>query len=221
MGRTPEIKICGITRSEEAAALNEIKAAYAGFVCGKRSRRKVSFCQAEEIRKHLDEGVKRVAVTVSPELELLRNIEQAEFDIIQIHGSLREEVLNKSRIPVWQACNIEKPEDLKSLRRHEKITGYVLDAGTAGGGRPFDWTDSKAAVDQARAMWFEGKIFVLAGGLNPGNVREAVGLFSPDVVDVSSGVEGKKGKERGMILEFAEKVRRCEKTCESIYEIDG
>ncbi len=221
MGRTPEIKICGITRIEEAAALNEIKAAYAGFVFWEGSRRKISFCQAEEIRKHLDGRVKRVAVTVSPELELLRNIEQAEFDIIQIHGSLQDEILDKSRTPIWQACNIEKPEDLKKLRCHENITGYVLDAGTAGSGRTFDWTGSKAAVEQARALCFEDKIFILAGGLDSKNVVEAVRLFSPDVVDVSSGVEGEKGKERGMILEFAEKVRRCEKTCESFYEIDG
>lgn len=109
MERRTQIKICGLTRTEEAFYLNEIQAEYAGFVFCENSRRNVDFWQAEEIRRHLQDDIKCVAVTVSPDLELLRKIEQAGFDMIQIHGSLQEEILEKSGIPVWQACNIEEP----------------------------------------------------------------------------------------------------------------
>lgn len=206
----PQIKICGLTRTEEALYINEICAEYAGFVFWEKSRRHVDFKQAEEIRRHLQENIKCVAVTVSPGLDLLRNIEQAGFSTIQIHGSLQEEILEKSRIPIWQACNMREPEDLKKLKSHEKIIGYVLDAGTAGGGRTFDWAGSREAVEQAKTTYFAGKTFILAGGLNPGNVSEAVRIFSPDVVDVSSGVESSEGKEQGLILKFAGKVRNNE-----------
>jgi len=211
MERRTQIKICGLTRTEEAFYLNEIQAEYAGFVFWENSRRNVDFWQAEEIRRHLQDDIKCVAVTVSPDLELLRKIEQAGFDMIQIHGSLQEEILEKSSIPVWQACNIKEPGDLKKLVRNEKIAGYVLDAGIAGSGRTFDWADSRTAVEQARTAYFTDKLLILAGGLHPGNVSKAVEIFSPDVVDVSSGVEGAEGKERGLVIEFARKVRRNEK----------
>ncbi|MCI9083515.1 MAG: phosphoribosylanthranilate isomerase [Lachnospiraceae bacterium] len=213
MQRRPQIKICGITRVEEAAFLNEIQAEYAGFVFWEKSRRNVPIEKAEEIRRHLQKNIKSVAVTVSPDLELLRKIEQSGFDLIQIHGCLRKEILENSRIAIWQACNLKETEDLKKLIPHENIRGYVLDAGTAGGGRTFDWQSSKEAVQQAKTEYFAGKTFVLAGGLHPGNVSEAVRIFSPDVVDVSSGVESEGGKERRIILEFAEKARNSERTC--------
>lgn len=211
MERRTQIKICGLTRIEESSYLNEIQAEYAGFVFWENSRRNVDFHQAREIRKRLRDTIKCVAVTVSPDLELLRTMEQEGFDIIQIHGSLQEEVLEKSSIPVWQACNLKEPGDLKKLVRNEKIAGYVLDAGTAGSGRTFDWEGSKAAVEQARAAYFTDQLLILAGGLHPGNVSQAVEIFSPDVVDVSSGVEGAEGKDRRLVIEFAGKVRRNEK----------
>lgn len=204
----PQIKICGITKTEEASYLNEIQADYAGFVFWEKSKRNVSFERAEEIRKVLDINIRWVAVTVSPDLELLRQIEKSGFDILQVHGKLQEEVVRHCSIPIWRACNLQKPEDMEKLEQLEKITGYVIDAGTAGSGRTFDWKENREAIEKMKATVFVGKAFVLAGGLNPDNIAEAVRIFKPDAVDVSSGVEGADGKERALIIEFAGKVRK-------------
>lgn len=207
----PQIKICGLTKAEEASYLNEIHAEYAGFILWEKSKRNVSFAKAEEIGGVLDENIRRVAVTVSPDVELVRKIELAGFDILQVHGELQEEILKQCRIPIWRACNLQKAEDMEKLEQHHKITGYVIDSGTAGSGKTFDWAGSMEAVEKMKATVFAGKTFVLAGGLNPGNIAEAVRIFQPDVVDVSSGVEGAQGKERALIIEFAGKVRSDEK----------
>lgn len=203
----PEIKICGITRPEEAAYLNEIRAEYAGFVFWEKSKRKVGFSQAEEICSLLDEDVKRVAVTVSPGVDLTRRIAEAGFDILQIHGELSGEVLGKCPIPIWRAYNLKKPEDLQRAERHPAIAGYVVDAGTAGSGRTFDWEGSLGVVEEMKSTVFAGKEFILAGGLDFWNVRKAVRIFQPDVVDVSSGVEGAQGKARALVTEFAKAAR--------------
>lgn len=206
----PELKICGLTRPEEAQMLNRAGADYAGFVFFPKSRRNVSFAQAAEIRKKLNQGIKAVAVCVSPGEGLLEQIEEAGFDIIQIHGKLKPEMLEQASLPIWRACNLEQPEELKNLEQHENITGYVVDAKTAGSGRTFDWEKSRKALQAARKNCFQEKKFILAGGLNLENVTEGIALFAPDAVDVSSGVEGTEGKEETLIQEFAGKVKHYE-----------
>lgn len=203
----PEIKICGITRLKEAVYLNEIQAEYAGFVFWEKSKRNVSFSQAEQICRLLDKKIKRVAVTVSPGVGVARRIAEAGFDILQIHGELSEEVLRKCLIPIWRAYNLQKPEDLKSAERHPKIAGYVIDAGASGSGRTFDWEGSLGILDKMKVTVFAGKKFILAGGLDSQNVGKAVRMFQPDVVDVSSGVEGTQGKEQALVAEYAKAAR--------------
>ena len=204
---SPQRKMCGITQVGDAYYLNEVHAEYAGFVFWQNSKRNVSFAQAEEIHKYLDKRIKRVAVTVSPNLELVRRVEQARFDILQVHGDLQEDVLRQCGVPIWRACNLQKPQDMNGLEQDAKITGYVVDAKQAGSGKPFDWAGSRTAVEQMKATVFAGKMFVLAGGLNPQNIVEAVKTLEPDAVDVSTGVEGANGKEKSLLLDFVGKVR--------------
>lgn len=204
----PQIKICGLTSPKEAIYLNEIHAAYAGFVFWEKSKRNVSFAQAREIYRYLDSRIKRVAVTVSPNLELLNRIEREGFDILQVHGELRGEVIRQCGIKIWRACNIEEPQDIKKLEELEKITGYVIDAKTAGSGKTFDWKRVCKVVEEMKDTVCAGKTFILAGGLNAKNIAEAVKIFEPDVVDVSSGVEEDHGKKRELVMEFARAVER-------------
>ena len=206
----PEIKICGLTNPKEAELLNQAEADYAGFVFFAKSRRNVNFAQANEIKKKLSPGIQTVAVTVSPTEELLEQIEQGAFGILQVHGELTPEILEKSHLPIWRACNLVEPEDLKHLEQHEKITGYVIDAKTAGSGKTFDWENSQELLKEARETCFQGKKFILAGGLNPENVAEGIKIFAPDVVHVSSGVEGQCTKEQQLIRAFTGKVRENE-----------
>lgn len=205
--KIPQIKICGLTRQKEADFLNREKVDYAGFVLFEKSKRNVSFSKIKEIGNRLSPDIKRVAVTVSPDKKLLEQIEQAGFDILQVHGELKPEILEESTLPIWRACNIKEPKDIERLEQHKKITGYVIDAGTAGSGTTFDWNKSWEVLEEAKKTIFAGKKFILAGGLNPENVAKGIEIFAPDIVDVSSGVEGKHGKEQKRIEEFVRKVR--------------
>jgi phosphoribosylanthranilate isomerase len=217
-----KVKICGLTRQEEATYLNEAGADYAGFVFFEKSKRNVTIPQAKEIMAALHPDILPVAVTVSPDVAWVRQIEQAGVAVLQIHGELSPEVLEVAKLPVWYAVNIAKEEELakrteffKSLPQHlsKKIEAIVVDGAEYGSGKTFDWTKSKRlkkAGAQSPPELFAKRRFVLAGGLNPGNVQEGIRLFAPDIVDVSSGVEGAVGKDRDLIIEFIRKAREYE-----------
>lgn len=209
-----QVKICGLTKTEEAAYLNDVGADYAGFVFYPKSKRNVSFAQSKEIREQLNPQIQAVAVTVSPDVELVRRIIDSGFDIVQIHGELHKEVLKTASIPIWYAVNIIKEEELlqkaeafMKMPQHlqKKIEAIVVDGASYGGGKTFDW--KQADVKNAAAELLMHRKFVLAGGLNESNVQEGMKLFSPDVVDVSSGVEGENGKDKTKINNFVRKVR--------------
>jgi phosphoribosylanthranilate isomerase len=213
------VKICGLTKPEEASYLNEACADYAGFVFFEKSKRNVSIPQAQAIIAQLDEHIRPVAVTVSPDVAQVKKLTQAGFSILQIHGELTREVLEAAELPVWYAVNIAKEEELaartaflQNLPQHlsGKIEAIVVDGAEYGSGKTFDWQKSKRlkkAGAQSPPDLFSHRLFVLAGGLHPKNVQEGIALFEPDVVDVSSGVEGTMGKDRKLILDFIRKAR--------------
>lgn len=149
----------------------------------------------------LSPEIKKVAVTVSPDSAQVRQICEAGFDIIQIHGDLTEDVINAAEIPIWKAFNEEA--ELDKYNGIKKITGYVFDAPSPGSGEAFDWSILKNVSSC-------GRLLILAGGLNPQNVGDAVRLISPDVADVSTGVENDsgKGKNKEKIALFAENARK-------------
>ncbi len=213
----PKIKICGLTRIEEAAYLNEAAVDYAGFVFFPKSKRNLSIEQAKKIMKELSPSIQRVAVLGSPKAEEIKKIEAAGFDIIQIHKELYPETYAAAKKPLWRAINIanakelqkEKEEDGKRKENfaeegpRQKIAAYLIDGENFGSGQTFDWS----AAEMVRN--YVGKqSFILAGGLNPDNIEEAIRLFAPDIVDVSSGVEGHYGKDKEKILEFVRKARK-------------
>ena len=200
-----KIKICGITSEEEALWLNALKVDYAGFVLFfEKSRRNLDIPTAKSILSRLDKTITPVAVTVEPTLAQIREIETAGFGIIQIHGEIPEEDLADIRIPVWKAFNVN---DLSQFARYEEmdhVAGYVFDAHTPGSGKTFDWSvlDSLPKTD---------KQIMLAGGLGPDNIEEAVRVMGQriDGVDTSSGVERDNGvgKDKGKIEKFVKLIR--------------
>ena len=215
-----KIKICGLTKIEETTYLNENAVDYAGFVFYEKSKRNVSIDKAKEIMSGLNEGIKRVAVTVSPDASLINRIEEAGFDILQVHGDLDPEVLKRVRLPIWRALNIKDADNaFEELRLYEggsadltgKITGILMDAPDFGSGKPFNWHKSRRLLKAGdRSSPFDGRDFILAGGLNAENVAEGIEIFGPDIVDVSSGVEGENGKSEEKITEFVKAVRTAE-----------
>ncbi len=197
-----EVKICGLMRPEDVEAVNAAEADYAGFVFYEDSKRCVSFETAEELLKKLNFDIRSVAVCVSPDAEFLHRLEELGFDIIQIHGDIDEKALDSIATPVWQAINLTDMDQLKKISDHPVICGYLIDAAEFGSGKTFEWNHA----DEIRNAVGENT-FILAGGLDAGNVHRAIELFSPDVVDVSSGVEGSEGKNRMKIFQFVNEVR--------------
>jgi phosphoribosylanthranilate isomerase len=202
-----KIKICGITSVKEAEYLNKYKADFAGMVMFfPKSKRNIEPDQAKDIMEALDFNIKTVAVVVSPTIEQALNIQDMGFDYIQIHGSIPDKLFEIIDIPVLKAYNITDLDNFNLYSEIQGIAGYVFDAADYGGGKTFDWNILK---DIPR----DNKMFLLAGGLNPDNVAEAIKYVHPDGVDVSSGVENDNGvgKNEQKIKEFIEHANNVEK----------
>lgn len=179
-----KVKICGLTTVEEANMLIEEKADFGGVVLFfEKSKRNCNLKQAEKIVQALRlAGIKSVAVTVSPTLSQTEQIEKAGFDYLQVHGELKEEILQNGTLPIIRAFNISNMKEMEKVKKEKRIAGWLFDAAVPGAGKTFDWSLlEKIERDE--------KMLLLAGGLTAENVNEAVIKVKPDVVDVSSGVE--------------------------------
>lgn len=185
-----KVKICGLTSPAEARYLNENHVDFAGMVLFfPKSKRNISIEQAMEIMAALDASIKRVAVVVSPSIEQVRQIEAAGFDYVQIHGEIPEtetEAEAAIAIPILKAFNVSDMGSYEKYYNDSRIAGYVFDAIEPGSGKTFDWK----LVDNIPR---DEKLLLLAGGLNPDNVRMAIEAVHPDGIDVSSGVENDNG----------------------------
>ena len=214
MGKT-KVKVCGLTREEEAKMLADCRVEFAGMVLFfPKSKRNVTLQQAEQILAALKKyGVsKSVAVTVSPTKEQVEQIMRLGFDYIQIHGTLSDEVHDVLRIPVIRAVNVAGETEsirrkLESVLADEKTAGILFDGSSPGAGKTFDW-------NLLKNIQKTDKLLFLAGGLTPENAAQAVKTVAPDVVDVSSGVEKDvspcaafAGKDAEKITKFVENVR--------------
>lgn len=205
-----KIKICGITRENEVELLNELHVDYAGFVLFfEKSKRNMDLNRAVELKNRL-KSTRSVAVVVEPTLEQARLIEEAGFDVLQVHGKLMEDIKEQCDITIWKAVNVKNDDGevhnsrLETFLKDDRISAIVMDAADAGSGETFDWN---VLLNED----FGAKDFVLAGGLNPINVGAAILKLNPDVVDVSSGVEYTDktimGKDAQKVIEFVENTR--------------
>ena len=196
-----KIKICGLTTNEDVALVNALKCDLAGFVLFfEKSHRCLELSQARELNKKLD-NVKSVAVTVSPSPEQAEAIAQAGFDFIQIHGKLTDEAYDSLTIPIIRAFNATNTDEIFKCEKMDKICGYVFDAAQPGSGKTFDWNTLKDFKNLSKTM-------LLAGGLTPENVADAIKAVKPQGVDVSSGVELKGGgKSPELTKKFVENAR--------------
>jgi len=201
-----KIKICGLTNPAEVELIADRNVKYAGIVMFyEKSRRNNSPETAIPIisaLKELEKSgiiIEKVAVTVSPTLEQLKIIQKLGFDIIQIHGELKDEVVSNAIIPIFRAYNLSSDLVIENLINEPKIKGILFDGKVPGGGKKFDWSLVKK-FDK------KDKLIILAGGLDASNVADGIKEISPDIVDVSSGVEyldeGQTGKDPERIKAF-------------------
>ena len=185
-----KIKICGLFREQDIEYVNEAQPDYAGFILHyPKSHRNVDPETAARLRKGLRPGIKAVGVFVDQPAEtILEAVWHANLDIIQLHGHESDAFIDAIRemtgLPVWKAFRITDADDLLRARACE-ADRVLLDNGY-GSGVSFDW----------RLAGGFGRSYVLAGGLTPENIPEAVRLLQPDVIDISSGVETEKVKDR-------------------------
>lgn len=199
-----KVKICGLTSVEDAKLVNEAGADYIGIVLFyEKSKRNCSIKKAKDIIQYLDQAIQKVAVTVSPTLDQVREIEGIGFDILQVHGDLKRDVRYNTTLKIFRAFNEDcNNEELEELVKDDKVIGFVFDGKIPGSGKTFDW-------GKIKQFHYKDKLFVLAGGLNSNNVNDAIREINPDIVDVSSGVEieDKVGKDRNKVKQFIDIIK--------------
>jgi len=185
-----KVKICGITCLADALAAAQAGADALGFMFYERSARAITLSRAIEIIRELPPFIVKVGVFVNPSAEEVRRA--AEWlDVVQLHGAESPEFCSTVPRPVLKAIRVRDESSLETIRTFA-VSGILLDAyveGQLGGtGARFNWDLAVRAKALSRPI-------VLAGGLTPENVGEAVQRVSPYGVDVSSGVESAPGRK--------------------------
>lgn len=208
MPKDTRVKICGLSDHAGLEAAIDAGAAYVGFVFFAKSPRNVSIQTARDLAASVPVGIAKVALVVNADNATLDEITNVvPLDILQLHGSeTPERVLEvKARygLPVMKVVGIADESDLAEIDTYAKVADQILvetkpakDADRPGGnGLPFDWTLI------AKRRW--PIPMMLAGGLTPENVGEAIALTGAPQVDVSSGVEKSAGiKDAARISAF-------------------
>ena len=203
MPRT-RIKICGITRPEDARIAVDLGADALGLVFYGPSPRCVSVDQALEIARVVPPFVTLVGLFVNEtKLTVRRVMEAVPVQLLQFHGDEEESFCRAFHAPYIKAARVRPGLDLlKYAASYPSAQGLLLDAyaeGYGGSGKTFDWSLIPSALSLP---------LVLSGGLDAGNVAQAVRSVRPWAVDVSSGVEAAKGiKDAAKIAAFIAGVR--------------
>jgi len=194
------IKICGITRPEDALAVAEVGADAIGLVFYAKSPRAVTIAQAQAIINVLPPFVTRVGLFVdASQQELDMVLDQVELDVVQFHGNETLAQCESAGKEYMKAVRVQETSDIvAALEKYPSASALLLDAYhptlPGGTGETFDW--DKIPQNLAKPI-------VLAGGLNSGNVAHAIAAVCPYAVDVSGGVEQSKGvKSVDKIIDF-------------------
>ncbi|MED3764224.1 phosphoribosylanthranilate isomerase [Ureibacillus terrenus] len=185
-----KVKICGLKEPEHVLCAVNAGADFVGFVFAP-SRRQITVEQAARLAELVPAHVKKVGVFVNPsEAEVREAFEKVPLDYVQYHGNEDPDFIKKLGCPSIKAFSIRGAKDVEKAAGYQ-ADYYLFDApGTdyaGGSGKVFDWSLlERLSIPREKV--------ILAGGLNPANVRQAVAAVQPFAVDVSSGVE-KNGKK--------------------------
>lgn len=195
------VKICGITRPQDANAAQSAGADAVGFVFAPGSKRRVTAEQAAQAGAGLGPLIARVGVFVdAPPEEVEHAIQVARLSAVQLHGAESGEYARRfyGRVQVIRAVSFG-PGVTPAVLADYPADAILLDAAVPGSGVAFGW--------QQAARWRGHPKLILAGGLDPGNVTAGVAALLPYAVDVSSGVESGPGlKSASLIVSFVRAV---------------
>ncbi len=203
------IKVCGLRRPEDAAIVNKYLPDYIGFIFDATRRRYIAPEAAEQIRQALDERITPVGVFVNASQdEIAEVLSVCKIRTVQLHGQetndyidrLRETIREKLAIEpeIIQAFRIENEQDIETAKQsHADL--ILLDNGPGGTGKAFDWS----LVQQI------GRPFMMAGGIEAGNINAAIETAQPYGIDVSSGAETDGVKDEAKVAALIHAVRAC------------
>ena len=202
------IKICGITRAEDASLAAKLGAHAVGFILWPASPRYVDLASVARIVAALPPLVSAVGVFVNPSADVVsRAVAEGGITLAQIHGSIPEWAGGRSPVRILQVVRLGSDDRVEFEPAVSGGVPVLIDAQHdtlhGGTGKTVDWNRA-AAIARQRTV-------VLAGGLTSFNVGEAIKLVRPYAVDVASGVEASPGvKDHLRLREFVEAVRRAD-----------
>jgi phosphoribosylanthranilate isomerase len=206
----PAIKFCGLTRPVDAGVASELGAEYVGVVFAESPRR-LAPAEAREVYAAAA-GAQPVAVFGAADTGVLASqAREVGSRIVQLHGRVSASDVESLRATfdgeIWAVVRVGDAAEPITIEVFELTDAVVLDTADArllgGTGRTFNWTEAAECLAVVRRP----RKLVLAGGLRPSNVGDAIRLLQPDVVDVSSGVESSPGiKNHALMRAFVEAV---------------
>tara|TARA_B100000686_G_C16785616_1_gene975025 strand:+ start:579 stop:1199 length:621 start_codon:yes stop_codon:yes gene_type:complete len=182
-----KIKMCGMTRPEDAEKASKLGVDAIGIILSEMDMenifdRYVEKYQAMKIIEAVPDEVRKIGVFVNEDPERINSlVEILDLDFVQLHGEEGPEDFKKIHCDIIKTVKVTGADSLNDLDRF-KVKALLLDGKKGGSGESFDWEFLKEF--QSKIPWF------LAGGLNPDNITRAIQKYSPDWVDISSGIEG-------------------------------
>ena len=202
------VKICGVTRPQDARLAEKLGAYAIGLNFYEKSPRSVAPADAWRIRKQLNPATQAVGVFVNWKTEVILYLAHAlDLTGIQLHGDETPKQLNElGSLTVIKAFRVGPGFSMSNFKRFRRASYFLLDAAAkkdqfGGSGKTFDWSIAQKAATKHK--------IILAGGLTPENVGEAILSVRPYAVDVASGVESRPGiKDTGKLREFFAEVAR-------------
>jgi len=200
------VKICGITRVDDAIAAANLGVDALGFVFYAKSPRNIELQQAQKIIQALPGFVSTVALFLNPQENLVKQVmAETDIDCLQFHGTESAVFCEQFNQPYIKALGIDGVDNIGVLcNQYSRARSVLLDshgAGKAGGtGTTFDWASIPAELRSQ---------IILAGGLTPNNVAQAIQQVRPYAVDLSSGVEISAGiKDVALMTRLMQEVKR-------------
>ncbi|RLG21792.1 phosphoribosylanthranilate isomerase [Methanosarcinales archaeon] len=206
------VKVCGITTKKDVKMVAGAGVDALGFVVESESERSITKKRCSHLLKSVPPFVSSVVVSTTTDIDEIVELSTLGTNAIQIHSNIPAEDVRKVkdivRCKILKAVSVEGRAN-SLVKEVEKVSqvcdGIVIDTGKGGTGRTHDWTISRMLRRVSSSP------VILAGGLNPDNVATAIRIVRPYGVDVSSGVEIRKGiKDPGLVKKFVSEVRKVE-----------
>lgn len=181
-----KIKICGIRTEEEVAILNQFPIQYMGLIFAP-SKRQVTIEKAIQLRKQVREDIQVVGVFVNEDaVKINEIIKRCHLQVVQLHGEESVDFCKRIDAKVWKGISVKDEKSLEAIEAYTpEVKDFLLDTYSdlkkGGTGRTFDWKLIQGLSKKHNV--------ILAGGLKPANVVEAVQMVHPQIIDLNSGVE--------------------------------